>query len=76
MIGLTTAATVWVNAALGVAAGAGDYHLAMIGGSVTLAVLLILQPDRTRSRARLGGGQSEDVTDDGGQTAPTTERLS
>jgi putative Mg2+ transporter-C (MgtC) family protein len=44
VIGLTTAATVWVNAALGVAAGAGAYHLALIGGSVTLGVLLILEP--------------------------------
>ena len=42
--GLTTAATVWVNAALGVAAGAGEYHLAFIGGAITLAVLLILSP--------------------------------
>ena len=29
--GLTTAATVWVNAALGVAVGAGIYHLALVG---------------------------------------------
>jgi putative Mg2+ transporter-C (MgtC) family protein len=42
--GLTTAATVWVNAALGMAAGSGEYHLAIIGGSTTLAVLLILSP--------------------------------
>lgn len=42
--GLTTAATVWVNAALGVCAGAGEYHLAAIGGAITLAVLLILGP--------------------------------
>jgi putative Mg2+ transporter-C (MgtC) family protein len=42
--GLTTAATIWVNAALGVSAGAGQYHLASIGGAITLAVLLILAP--------------------------------
>jgi putative Mg2+ transporter-C (MgtC) family protein len=42
--GLTTAATVWVNAALGVAAGAGEYHLAIIAGSIVLAVLLALVP--------------------------------
>ena len=28
--GLTTAATIWVNAAVGVAAGGGEYHLAFI----------------------------------------------
>jgi putative Mg2+ transporter-C (MgtC) family protein len=42
--GLTTAATVWVNAALGVAVGAGRYHLAFIGAGVTVAALLILHP--------------------------------
>jgi putative Mg2+ transporter-C (MgtC) family protein len=42
--GLTTAATVWVNAALGIAAGAGEYHLAAIGGLITLAVLFVLHP--------------------------------
>lgn len=42
--GLTTAATVWVNAALGVAVGAGEYHLALIATGVTLTVLLVLVP--------------------------------
>ena len=42
--GLTTAATVWVNAALGMVAGAGEYHLAAVGGAITLVVLLILAP--------------------------------
>ena len=42
--GLTTAATVWVNAAVGVAAGGGEYHLAFIATGVTLAALLVLHP--------------------------------
>ena len=42
--GLTTAATVWVNAALGIAAGGGQYHLALIGGAITVSVLLVLGP--------------------------------
>jgi len=42
--GLTTAATVWVNAALGVAAGGGEYHLAIIGAAITMIVLLVLVP--------------------------------
>ena len=42
--GITTAATVWVNAALGTAAGAGQYTLAMIGGAITLSVLAVLGP--------------------------------
>jgi putative Mg2+ transporter-C (MgtC) family protein len=40
--GLTTAATVWVNAALGTAAGAGLFQLALTAGALTLAVLIIL----------------------------------
>ncbi len=42
--GITTAATVWVNAALGTAAGTGQYALAMTGGAITLVVLAILGP--------------------------------
>ena len=42
--GMTTAAMIWVNAALGAAAGAGHIRLATIGGAMTLAVLLILGP--------------------------------
>jgi putative Mg2+ transporter-C (MgtC) family protein len=42
--GLTTAATVWVNAAVGVAVGGGKYHLALIATGITLAALLVLQP--------------------------------
>ena len=42
--GLTTAATVWVNAAVGVAAGGGSYHLAFIATGVTVAALLVLHP--------------------------------
>ncbi|MEP6916769.1 MAG: MgtC/SapB family protein [Acidobacteriota bacterium] len=42
--GMTTAATVWVNAAIGVAAGGGKYHLALIATGVTLSALLILDP--------------------------------
>lgn len=42
--GVTTAATVWVNAALGMAAGAGEYHMTLITAGITLIVLLILAP--------------------------------
>ena len=49
--GLTTAATVWVNAAVGVAAGGGQYHLAFIATGITLAALLVLHPiERTIAR--------------------------
>ena len=42
--GMTTAATIWVNAAIGMAAGAGEYAMATIATLVTLVVLAILLP--------------------------------
>lgn len=42
--GMTTAATIWVNAAIGMAAGAGQYAMAIIATFVTLVVLVILPP--------------------------------
>lgn len=52
--GLTTAATVWVNAAVGIAAGGGEYHLAVITTIVTVAVLLVLQPMERAIDRRFG----------------------
>src|SRR5688500_4214900 len=42
--GLTTAATIWVNAAIGVAVGGGEYKLALIATGITLLVLVVLNP--------------------------------
>jgi len=42
--GVTTAATVWVNAALGMSAGAGEYHMTLMAAGITVIVLLILAP--------------------------------
>jgi putative Mg2+ transporter-C (MgtC) family protein len=52
--GLTTAATVWVNAAVGVAAGGGEYHLAFIATAITLAALLVLAPVEGLIERRFG----------------------
>jgi putative Mg2+ transporter-C (MgtC) family protein len=52
--GLTTAATVWVNAALGVAAGGGQYRLAVLAAAITLVVLLVLGPIERRIEERTG----------------------
>jgi len=41
---MTTAATVWVNAAVGMAAGAGEYAMAALATAITLAVLVLLRP--------------------------------
>jgi putative Mg2+ transporter-C (MgtC) family protein len=41
VVGLTTAATIWVAAAMGMAAGAGEYYLA---GIAALLVMVVLMP--------------------------------
>lgn len=51
--GLTTAAMIWVNAAIGVAAGAGHIRLAIIVTCITLAAMLALSPlDRVFDRRK------------------------
>src|SRR5262249_21610718 len=42
--GLTTAATIWVNAAVGVAAGFGEFGLAAGAAALALVVLVVLPP--------------------------------
>jgi putative Mg2+ transporter-C (MgtC) family protein len=42
--GMTTAATIWVNAAVGMGAGAGEYVMASVATAITLVVLATLQP--------------------------------
>src|SRR3954468_12272852 len=41
--GLTTAATLWLAAAIGVACGAGAYDAALIGGGLVLLVLVLMR---------------------------------
>lgn len=63
--GLTTAATIWVNAALGMAAGAGKYRVAVLGGLVSLTVLFILMPiERALERNAERRLEGRDVSDD------------
>ena len=40
--GLTTAATIFVNAAIGMAAGLGSYTVAVVAAAITLVVLALL----------------------------------
>lgn len=42
--GMTTAATIWVNAAIGMTAGAGAYTVAATATLITLIVLMVLPP--------------------------------
>jgi putative Mg2+ transporter-C (MgtC) family protein len=52
--GMTTAATIWVNAAIGVAAGAGEYAIATFAAGLTLVVLVLLPPVETYFERRAG----------------------
>jgi putative Mg2+ transporter-C (MgtC) family protein len=52
--GLTTAATIWVNAAIGMAAGGGHFALATITAVLTLVVLVVLPPIEAYFERRVG----------------------
>jgi putative Mg2+ transporter-C (MgtC) family protein len=56
--GLTTAATIWVNAAIGMAAGLGSYSVAAGGAGLTLVVLALL-PFMERVFEARGGSADE-----------------
>src|ERR1700675_271802 len=52
--GMTTAATIWVNAAVGMAAGAGEYAMATSATVLTLVVLAVLPPVEAYFARRAG----------------------
>jgi len=58
--GMTTAATIWVNAAVGVAAGAGQFALATSATILTLVVLVVLPPIEEYFDRRAGVGNQHD----------------
>jgi len=62
--GMTTAATIWVNAAIGMAAGAGAYALATAATMITLLVLAVLPPIEAffERRAGIGNGHGNRKT--------------
>jgi putative Mg2+ transporter-C (MgtC) family protein len=52
--GMTTAATIWVNAAIGMAAGTGQFALATTTTLLTLVVLAVLPPIEMYFERRAG----------------------
>jgi putative Mg2+ transporter-C (MgtC) family protein len=52
--GLTTAASLWSVAAIGMAAGAGLYALAVLGAALVLVVLWLLDRVEAYARRRMG----------------------
>ena len=67
--GLTTAAMIWVNAAIGVAVGGGEFSLAVIATGVTLLVLVLLNPVERWMDER-GVKRRDDEGPTGGGSAP------
>ncbi|MCU1384043.1 MAG: MgtC/SapB family protein [Acidobacteria bacterium] len=61
--GMTTAATIWVNAAIGVATGSGQYALALFVAALTLVVLVVLPPIETYFERRAGWPDRHRPTD-------------
>ena len=52
--GMTTAATIWVNAAIGVAADTGQYVIATVTTVLTMVVLVVLPPIEMYFERRAG----------------------
>jgi putative Mg2+ transporter-C (MgtC) family protein len=50
--GLTTAASIWTVAAIGIAVGCGMYRAAILGTALTLILLLVLRPIERRLDTR------------------------
>jgi putative Mg2+ transporter-C (MgtC) family protein len=80
--GLTTASMIWVNAAIGVAVGGGEYRLAIIATGVTLLVLVVLTPVERWIERRTPAdpapppppaGPARSVESTGGQARPAQE---
>ena len=69
--GLTTAAMIWVNAAIGVACGGGEFRLAIIATGVTLAVLLIMTPLEKALDRHLKNRKANDEGEDSAETDPS-----
>lgn len=63
--GLTTAATVWVTAALGIACALASWHLIVVGTAMTLLLLVLLHPleklleHRASSASKAGEGDAK-----------------
>ena len=59
--GMTTAATIWVNAAVGMAAGAGLYAIAIAATGIALVVLALLPPLESYFERRAGMADTHPV---------------
>lgn len=65
--GITTATTIWITAALGMAVGAGEYFMAMTGSVIVILVLSALQ-QITRGIERIHQARAYKITCIGDET--------
>ncbi|MEQ8389880.1 MAG: MgtC/SapB family protein [Thalassospira sp.] len=59
--GLTTAATVWITAALGIACALAAWHIVVIATVLTLVVLIVLKPIEMMLVRWIGTGDAENA---------------
>jgi len=72
--GITTATTIWIAAALGMAVGAGEYFIALVGSVVVLIVLTLFE-NIQRVITRLHQARSYKITFEENETfIPSLER--
>ena len=57
--GLTTAATVWITAALGIACALAAWHIVVIATVLTFIVLIVLKPIEVLLVRLIGAGDAE-----------------
>ena len=60
VVNMTTAANIWVAAAIGIACGAGQYRLVLVGAGLGLVLLTLL---RLLERYLPGGGANDEKSD-------------
>jgi len=75
---LTTGASLWTVAAIGLAAGVGDIATAGVATGVLLVSLVLLRPIRTFIRRRLGGNNTCDLRvelDDGSSAGTVVDAI-
>lgn len=61
--GLTTAATIWLTAALGVAVGLGKWWLPVFGATLTLVILMLLMPVESFIKRRRHAKSGQEVAE-------------
>jgi len=73
--GLTTAASIWAVAAVGLAAGGGLYFAASISTGIMLVILAGLKPIEEAYRARVQSGAIELIAEAGAVTSQNIKKL-